>query len=76
MTIRTLCNDMLLLGAITVPESYSSMPGVLIDIVMASLVFGVNFNKDKIGSYLDYVPVPIDQKAPSEQLIREVAERL
>lgn len=44
---------------VPVPESFSSIPNVLIDIIMASLVFGVNFNKDRIGSYLDYVCVPM-----------------
>lgn len=47
------------LNIVSVPESFSSIPGVLIDIVMASLVFGVSFNKDKIGSYLDYACVPM-----------------
>jgi len=47
------------LNLITVPKAFNSMPSVLIDIVMASLVFGVNFNRDKIGEYLDYVCVPM-----------------
>ena len=47
------------LGVVTVPDSYSGIPNVLIDIVMASLVFGVSFNRDKIFSYLDYVCVPM-----------------
>ena len=42
------------MGIIAVPESFHELPGVLIDIVMASLVFGVNFNREKISSYLDY----------------------
>lgn len=42
------------LGMIEVPESFRSMPQVLIDVVMASLVFGVSFNREKISSYLDY----------------------
>lgn len=42
------------LNIVAVPESFSGLPSVLIDIVMAALVFGVNFNKDKISSYLDY----------------------
>ncbi len=41
-------------GLVQVPESFGAMPGVLIDIVMASLVFGVSFNREKIRSYLDY----------------------
>lgn len=47
------------LGYVSVPESFSSMSNVLIDIVMASLVLGVSFNKDKIGSYLDYTCIPM-----------------
>lgn len=35
------------LNIVYVPESFSSLPSVLIDIVIASLVFGVNFNKKK-----------------------------
>lgn len=41
-------------GFVAVPESFHELPSVLIDIVMASLVFGVNFNKEKLSSYLDY----------------------
>lgn len=48
-----------ILNVVEVPKSYSSIPSVLIDIVMAALVFGVSFNKEKIGSYLDYVCVPM-----------------
>ncbi len=99
MTVRTFCNDMLLLAVfmlvgffireyvkplqklflpssligglvililgpqilnvVPVPETYAKVPNVLIDIVMASLVFGVNFNRDRIGSYLDYICVPM-----------------
>lgn len=47
------------LGLVEVPASFSGLPNVLIDIVMASLVFGVSFNKDKIASYLDYTCVPM-----------------
>lgn len=42
------------LDVIIVPESFQEIPGVLIDIVLASLVFGVNFDKKKMASYLDY----------------------
>ena len=41
------------LGVVEVPASFSGLPNVLIDIVMASLVFGVSFNKERIASYLD-----------------------
>lgn len=42
------------LGVVEVPESFSSIPSVMIDIVMAATVFGVTINRKKIGSYLDY----------------------
>jgi len=48
-----------LLNVMAVPESFSGLPSALIDVVMASLVFGVSFNKDKIASYLDYTCVPM-----------------
>lgn len=87
MTIRSLCNDMLIMavflligyfvrerakplqrlflpasliggvillavgqqgaGLLTVPKSFNSVPGVLIDLVMASLIFGVTINREK-----------------------------
>lgn len=43
-----------MIGVVDVPASFSSLPSVMIDIVMAATVFGVTINKDKIGSYLDY----------------------
>lgn len=43
-----------ILGVVEVPESFSSIPSVMIDIVMAATVFGVTINRKKIGSYLDY----------------------
>lgn len=39
---------------ITVPDSFGQLPGALIGLVLASLVFGVSINKEKIRSYLDY----------------------
>lgn len=39
------------LGVVEVPASFSGLPNVLIDIVMASLVFGVSFNKF-VSSYI------------------------
>ena len=48
-----------ILNLVEVPASCAKLPNVLIDIVMASLVFGVNFDKDKLVSYLDYVCVPM-----------------
>ena len=46
-------------GLITVPKVLGSVPGVLIDIVMVSLVFGVSFNRKMLHSYLDYVCLPM-----------------
>lgn len=39
---------------VTVPESFSKLPGALTGIVLTSLVFGVTINKEKLRSYLDY----------------------
>ncbi len=47
------------LGLITIPKVMGSIPGVLIDIVMASLVFGVSFNRQQLHSYLDYICLPM-----------------
>lgn len=41
-------------GVVDVPDSFHTIPSVLIDLVLAALVFGVNFSRDKIRSYLDY----------------------
>ena len=42
------------LGIVQVPDSFSSMSGTLINVIMAALVFGVTINKNRIVSYLDY----------------------
>ncbi len=42
------------LDFVVVPESFSQMPGTLINVVMAATVFGVTINRKKMGSYLDY----------------------
>ena len=39
---------------VTVPESFSSIPSILINLVMVGLVFGVKFTREKVASYLDY----------------------
>lgn len=41
-------------GIVQVPESFGSMPSVMINIVMAATVFGVTINRKKMSSYLDY----------------------
>lgn len=43
-----------MLNLITVPSSFESMPSILIDAILACVVFGVDLNKDKISSYMDY----------------------
>lgn len=55
---------LLLLGpqvahVVAIPAEFAKMPGVLIDIVMASLIFGVTINREKLHSYLDYTCVPM-----------------
>mgnify|MGYP001271446660 FL=1 len=47
------------LGIYEIPKVMGGVPGVLINVVMASLVFGVSFNKEKIHSYLDYICLPM-----------------
>lgn len=42
------------LGLVTVPESFSQFSGVLVDLIMASLVFGVAITKDKIKQHASY----------------------
>ena len=42
------------IGLVTVPESFSSFSGVLIDLVMAALVFGVAISKDTIKQHASY----------------------
>ena len=39
---------------VEVPESLGQFPGALVGIILASLVFGVSFNKEKVQSYLEY----------------------
>lgn len=41
-------------GLVTVPESFSSFSGVLIDLIMAALVFGVAISKDTIKQHASY----------------------
>ncbi len=39
---------------VSIPDSFSQVPSVLINMVLASLVFGVSINKDRINSIMDY----------------------
>lgn len=41
-------------GVVTIPESFSSFSGTLINLMLTGIVFGVVVNKKKITSYLDY----------------------
>lgn len=42
------------LGLVTIPESWGGMSGVLINLVMTAMVFGVTIKKDRVRMYLDY----------------------
>ncbi len=42
------------LGLMSMPESFSSFSGTLINLMLTGIVFGVVVNKEKITSYLDY----------------------
>ena len=39
---------------VTIPSSFSKFAGVLIDLIMCALVFGITFSVDKVKSYADY----------------------
>lgn len=41
-------------GVISIPESFSSFSGTLINLMLTGVVFGVVINKNKLTSYLDY----------------------
>ena len=47
------------IGLFTIPKQFNSLPGVLIDVVMASMAFGITFSKKQLHSYLDYVFIPM-----------------
>lgn len=42
------------LGIVEIPDSWSSMSGVLINLIMTAMVFGVTIKRDRIRNYLDY----------------------
>ncbi len=42
------------LNIVEVPESYSTLPGILIDIILAAMVFGVSIGKERVKGYLEY----------------------
>jgi len=42
------------LGIVEIPESWSSLNGVLVNLIMTGMIFGVTIKKDRIRSCLDY----------------------
>ena len=42
------------IGLLEVPESFSGFSGVLINIMLTGIVFGVTINKERVKGYLDY----------------------
>ena len=42
------------LGLVEIPESWSSMSGVLINLIMTAMVFGVTIKTDRVRNYIDY----------------------
>ncbi len=42
------------LGIVEIPESWSSMSSVLINLIMTAMVFGVTIKTDRVRNYLDY----------------------
>jgi len=42
------------LNAVEIPKSFASMSGVLINLVMAAIVFGVNIDRSRVRNYLDF----------------------
>lgn len=47
------------LHLITIPKSFSSYAGVLINLVLTCIVFGITFDKERLRNYLDYTCVCI-----------------
>lgn len=42
------------LGVMTIPKSFGSYAGILINLVLTCIVFGITFNKERLKNYLDY----------------------
>lgn len=42
------------LGIVDIPASWSSMSGVLINLIMTAMVFGVTIKKERVRNYVDY----------------------
>ncbi|MCD8351380.1 MAG: hypothetical protein LUC93_12300 [Planctomycetaceae bacterium] len=45
------------LGVTTIPSSFERLSGVLINLIMTAIVFGVTINRQRIKSYVDYTAV-------------------
>lgn len=43
-----------ILHMVVIPKSFAPMSGVLINLVMAAIVFGVNIDRSKLRNYLDF----------------------
>ena len=41
-------------GLVTIPKSFSGLPGTMMNIIMTCVVFGVTMSAKKVRSYLDY----------------------
>lgn len=48
-----------LLGWVNIPESFSSFSGVLINLVMTTLIFGITMNTKRLKSYMDYSAISL-----------------
>lgn len=42
------------LGVVEIPDSWSSISGVLINLIMTAMVFGVTVKKERVRNYIDY----------------------
>jgi ESS family glutamate:Na+ symporter len=51
--LALICGEQVL-GLITLPNSFSQIPGVLINLIMTSLLFGVTMNLKRARNYIDY----------------------
>lgn len=51
--LALLCGQQLL-GLVTLPESFGQISGTLINLVLASLIFGLSIDRSRIKGYLDF----------------------
>lgn len=45
------------LGWVDIPKSFDGISGVLINLIMTAIVFGVTINRQRVKSYIDYTAV-------------------